>query len=377
MDSTRCYGQRGKAAAARGVALLLALLAGGCSNDNDPSGTYKGTYADGSQETIIIRPDGFYEQTLMSGSQIIYKNRGSWSMRDYYLDFDNFISAFGLPRRCGGKTEFFASATGGWDNWTNELSFSEFDNYWLKRVSKIIPPPEPMDDAEVRQYRKKFTDEGSATRKLTDAGLKDLKKLKGLRVLDLRDTPITDADLKDLKELKDLEALYLDGTQITDAGLKDLKELKDLRSLWLNGAQITDAGLKDLKEFTDLKSLWLRNTQITDAGLKDLKELKGLQGLDLGGTRITDAGLKDLKELKNLQGLNLGLTKITDAGLKDLKELKSLDTLILTWTQITDAGLKDLKEFKGLKRLNLSDTKITNTGLEDLRQALPKTDIYR
>ena len=147
-------GRRGIAAAARGVALLLALLAGGCSSD--PTGTYKGTYADGSQETIIIRSDGTYEQTLMSGSQIIYKNRGTWSMRDYYLDFDDFIRAFGLPRSFGGKTEFFDGATGAWDNLTEELSFSEFDNYWLKRVSKKTPPPESMDEAVIKQYREKF-----------------------------------------------------------------------------------------------------------------------------------------------------------------------------------------------------------------------------
>jgi len=148
------FRQRGMAAA-RGVALLLALLAGGCSND--PTGTYKGTYADESQETIIIRPDGTYEQTLMSGSQIIYKNRGTWSIRGYYLDFDDFIRAFGLPRRFGGKTEFFDGGTGAWDNLTDELTFSEFDNYRLKRVSKSTPPPEPMDEDEIERYRQKFT----------------------------------------------------------------------------------------------------------------------------------------------------------------------------------------------------------------------------
>jgi hypothetical protein len=145
--------QRGLAAA-WAVTLLLPLLAGGCSND--PTGTYKGTYADGSRETIIIRPNGTYEQTLMSGSQVIYKNRGTWRMRDYYLDFDDFIMAFDKPRRLGGKTKSFDWGTGAWDNLSNELTFSEFDNYWLKRVSKSTPPPEPMDEAEVERYRQKF-----------------------------------------------------------------------------------------------------------------------------------------------------------------------------------------------------------------------------
>jgi hypothetical protein len=108
---------------------------------------------------------------------------------------------------------------------------------------------------------------------------------------------MTDAGLKELKELKGLQRLYLGGTQITDAGLKELKELKGLQGLWLDDThQITDAGLKELKGLDGLRSLGLASTQITDAGLKHLKELKDLQRLILRGTRITDAGLKDLKQ---------------------------------------------------------------------------------
>ncbi|MCX5654711.1 MAG: hypothetical protein NTY65_08710 [Planctomycetota bacterium] len=111
--------------------------------------------------------------------------------------------------------------------------------------------------------------------------------------------------------------VYLSGTKITDAGLKDLKALKGIQELVLNDTCITNAGLK---EFRSLQYLDLSGTKITDAGLKDLKELKGLRGLDLTNTRITDAGLKDLKELAGLQWLNLGATQITDAGMKDLKQ---------------------------------------------------------
>jgi hypothetical protein len=124
------------------------------------------------------------------------------------------------------------------------------------------------------------------------------EKLPGRPVVevDLGKTEVTDAGLKDLKELKGLRKLYLSGTKITDAGLKDLKELKGLEMLDLTRTKITDAGLKDLKELKDLKTLYLYGNQITDAGLKDLKELKGLQMLCLAGTKISSAGLKDLKQ---------------------------------------------------------------------------------
>ena len=112
----------------------------------------------------------------------------------------------------------------------------------------------------------------------------------------------------------------LGGTKITDAGLKELKELKGLRALNLTSTQITDAGVKDLKELRGLRFLALNRTQITDAGLKDLKELKGLEKLELWKTQITDAGLIDLKELKGLKFLCLAGTKISSAGLKDLQQ---------------------------------------------------------
>ena len=60
--------------------------------------------------------------------------------------------------------------------------------------------------------------------------------------------------------------------RITDAGLKDLKELKGLRELWLDSTKITDAGLKELKELKELERLELSSTKVTDAGLKELKQ---------------------------------------------------------------------------------------------------------
>ena len=56
----------------------------------------------------------------------------------------------------------------------------------------------------------------------------------------------------------------LGGTKVTDAGLKDLKELKGLLHLDLGGTQITDAGLKELKELKGLQTFDLSYTQITD-----------------------------------------------------------------------------------------------------------------
>ena len=68
---------------------------------------------------------------------------------------------------------------------------------------------------------------------------------------------ITDADLSKVTKLS------LAFTQITDAGLKEVAKLKKLTELILVRTQITDAGLKDVAKLQQLTNLNLSLTQIT------------------------------------------------------------------------------------------------------------------
>jgi hypothetical protein len=105
---------------------------------------------------------------------------------------------------------------------------------------------------------------------------------------------LTEADLAKVTQL------VLSATQITDAGLKDVAKLKNLKDLDLRAAQITDAGLKDIAKMQQLRRLRLNSTQITDAGLKDIAKLLKLEWLELGhfptNTRITPEGAAELRE---------------------------------------------------------------------------------
>ena len=69
--------------------------------------------------------------------------------------------------------------------------------------------------------------------KITDAGLKEVAKLKQLERLSLHDTQITDASLKDLAKLKKLRQLSVTGTKITNAGAAKLQ--KALPKCWIVG----------------------------------------------------------------------------------------------------------------------------------------------
>ena len=71
--------------------------------------------------------------------------------------------------------------------------------------------------------------------------------------------------------LEKVTRLILNGTKkVTDAGLKGVAKLKQLKGLYLEGTEITDAGLKEVAKLKQLKVLGLLNTRITDVGLNEL-----------------------------------------------------------------------------------------------------------
>ena len=65
----------------------------------------------------------------------------------------------------------------------------------------------------------------------------------------MNNSKVTDAGLKEVAKLKKLERLYLRDTQITDAGLKEVAKLNQLSYLDLQAClKITDAGLAKLQK---------------------------------------------------------------------------------------------------------------------------------
>ena len=81
----------------------------------------------------------------------------------------------------------------------------------------------------------------------------------------------------------------------TDSCLVQVKELKRLKHLPLRQSQVTDAGLVHLAGLTQLQDLALDRTQVTDEGLAKLAGLSQLEELSLNNTRVTDAGLAHLR----------------------------------------------------------------------------------
>jgi hypothetical protein len=79
--------------------------------------------------------------------------------------------------------------------------------------------------------------------------------------------------------------VYLDDWDVTDAGLKELARLKNLRGLSLFALGCARSMRNGLT-----------TSAVTDAGLKELARLKSLQWLDLNDAQVTAAGVAALQK---------------------------------------------------------------------------------
>jgi Leucine-rich repeat (LRR) protein len=208
---------------------------------------------------------------------------------------------------------------------------------------------------------------------LVDDGLRELRGLTQLTLLDLYMSGVSDRGLVHLRPLSRLQNLNLSLTAMTDAGLRHLGELPSLKTLRLNslGENLTGSGLEGLRNLVNLEQLELRDNAISGDALRHLAELPNLRELDLTGTRIDDSTVRHLALFPRLRVLKLAKTRISDDGMRHLSRLSELTHLDLTDLAITDGSVAELQKFGNLRYLNLFGTKLTMQGAENVANALP------
>jgi RNA polymerase sigma factor (sigma-70 family) len=179
----------------------------------------------------------------------------------------------------------------------------------------------------------------------------------------------TDADLVKLPAIPYPFSLHL-GPKMTEAGLKELRRFPTLVGLNLIGRNWQGKGWKDLECLDNLRELTIEHAP--NLGDIDWRPLCRLTALSLNQTQITGLGLK---QLPNLCKLSITNSRLSDAGMKDLRHLKGLTVLSLEAVEITDAGLLELKACKNLVELNLEATRVTGAGVRKLGEALPNCKV--
>ncbi len=146
------------------------------------------------------------------------------------------------------------------------------------------------------------------------------------------DGRFTNLDMARMTGLHRLESLDLaNAFDISELGLRDLKLLPDLQVLDLTRVDgpvggvtappplLSDKALKHVKPLTKLRELILVGNPITDDGLAHLEGMTSLELLNLERTRVTDAGLRHLKGLTNLKTLDVSETRVTLTGATELR----------------------------------------------------------
>jgi internalin A len=164
--------------------------------------------------------------------------------------------------------------------------------------------------------------------RVTATGVGHLRHLDHLKSLNAyEDLSIDDHWLANIAGLKNLEVLRLYSTGIRGEGIKYLKGLVKLRVLNLNGTPTTDLAMKYICEHTQLENLRLESTNVGDQGVALLTGLTKLNYLDLSDSKITDAAMTDIGKLGSLETLEIMATSVTDAGIAKLTGMKNLKLL--------------------------------------------------
>ncbi len=288
--------------------------------------------------------------------------------------------------------------------------------------------------------------------RVTDAGLAELRGLRNLQILSLQRLPrVSDAALRRILHLRGLRSIDVRDTHISARGIEILKAaLPNLRITWsepnyalaravleagggveirleengtarpvdaiselpvesfqvtrvrltgsrpalqellsaivnsklgalvaidLSGTAIEDADVERLKPLVTLQELNLAETRITDAGLPQLQSLTALRRLVLDGDAIRGPGLTHLQDLTELTDLRLGCPALAELFLVELDGLKKLERLSLARSHVSDEGAKYLSQLTRLKELDLSDTQFTAAGVAELNKSLPQCRI--
>lgn len=131
---------------------------------------------------------------------------------------------------------------------------------------------------------------------LSDAGMQHLVTLTELEKLEiLCSDRVTDDGFCQVAHLKHLDFFSFWGSGVTGKGLRCLRHLPRLGVLDL---AYLETGDECLVEISHLNTLWLlsiHNMPVSDAGLRHLRQRKQLEDLYFGDTKVTAEGVDELR----------------------------------------------------------------------------------
>ncbi len=151
---------------------------------------------------------------------------------------------------------------------------------------------------------------------LDDDNLNALSKLASLTdlLLDNSASQFSIMGIATLAEMPNLQHLRIRGRGIDDAGLREMAKIKRLRILNVPHGSFSNDGLEYLADAPHLEHFRFGSPRVTDEGMKTIARWPAIRMLHLIDVPITDAGLAELARIERLQSLYIDGGRITDAG---------------------------------------------------------------
>ncbi|MDQ5936236.1 MAG: hypothetical protein QG574_3572 [Cyanobacteriota bacterium erpe_2018_sw_21hr_WHONDRS-SW48-000092_B_bin.40] len=175
-------------------------------------------------------------------------------------------------------------------------------------------PANAFDFIELRFMA--MTDEESS---LSDPTIPFVRRISGLKGIDIEGSEITDKGLSQLGAMPELRYLAAGNGFITGSCLPHLIGCKKLESLRFGGTLVNNDYLRYLQNFPCLRQLGLTNVNLSLSGLEHVSKCRAINNLDIDANyQIDDKALPLMLKLTNLRTLSLKGTKIS---------LKALETL--------------------------------------------------
>ncbi|MSV29863.1 MAG: hypothetical protein EXQ52_14120 [Bryobacterales bacterium] len=201
--------------------------------------------------------------------------------------------------------------------------------------------------------------------RLTDRGLAVLRNLPNLRAFTMTwQRRISDAGVANLKFCEKLESVNLMGTPTGDGAIEALRGKPGLRRLD-TGRLVTDTGLAHLHDFPLLKT-W-HGGEVTESPLSEDSEPTRL----LIDGPFTNNGLASLRGLDGVSALDLfwHVSGITPDGFEVLAHLPHLASLGCDGDLSGDQAMRHIARIPGLRKLRAQGSVATDDGFIALSQS--------
>jgi hypothetical protein len=194
--------------------------------------------------------------------------------------------------------------------------------YLARQQRQAIHLIEELGGTIVFDHAYEGSDEPGAPARLRQfLGDEYFRRIQGVAIVS---EDFLDDHLAELARLGDLKVLRFHSSKVTDDGIRWLRKCEQLESLEIRWASITDPAMADIANLKTLKELWLLNTRVGDDGLGHLVGHPRLSTLIVGNFVPHEA-----EALREAVRYDRYSSPISDGGLQAIAKIPSLTSVDL------------------------------------------------